>query len=196
MKDNTSILREWDITEQEFTELVRNNPSLRGMILGYIAEQKFQSICLNHPAITAISKDDDHDRSKKGDRRIIYKDKTFTIEVKSLQTHTVKKCGNDIWEGKSQVDGSDRRIITFPDGTELNTTLLLRGEFDILAVNCFAFGGKWRFAFCKNNDLPTSSFKKYTAIQQNGLIASLIPVTWPPQSPFTDNLFQLLDELL
>jgi hypothetical protein len=176
MKNDISILKEWDITEQEFTELVKNNPSLRGMILGYIAEQKFQSICLNHPAITAISKDDDHDRSKKGDRRIIYKGKSFTIEVKSLQTNTVKDYGNDIWEGKSQVDGSDRRIITFPDGTELNTTLLLRGEFDILAVNCFAFGGKWRFVFCKNEDLPTSSFKRYTAIQQSGLIASLIPV--------------------
>ena len=191
-----SILKEWDITEQEFTELVKSNPSLRGMILGYIAEQKFQSICLDHPAISATSKDDDHDRSKKGDRRIIYKGKSFTIEVKSLQTHTVKKLGDDIWEGKSQVDGSDRRVVTFPDGTELNTTLLLRGEFDILAVNCFAFGGQWRFSFCKNDDLPTSTFTKYTEIQRKGLIASLIPVTWPPKPPFTNNLYKLLDELL
>ena len=193
---NTSIFRKWDITEQEFTELVESNPSLRGMILGYIAEQKFQSICLNHPAISAITKDDDHNRSKKGDRRIVYKGKPFTIEVKSLQTHTVRKLGDDIWEGKSQVDASDKRSVTFPDATELNTTLLLREEFDILAVNCFAFGGKWRFIFCKNIDLPTSTFNKYTEVQQSGLIASLIPVTWPPKPPFTDNLFQLLDELL
>jgi len=191
-----SFFKKWDITEQEFTELIEDNPSLRGMILGYIAEQKFQSICLNHPAITATSKDDDHDRNKKGDRRIIYKGKTFTIEVKSLQTHTVRKLGDDVWEGKSQVDGSDRRIVTFPDGTELNTTLLLRGEFDILAVNCFAFGEKWRFIFCKNINLPTSTFKNYTEVQQKGLIASLIPVAWPPKPPFTDNLFKLLDELL
>jgi hypothetical protein len=191
-----SILSEWDITEQEFTKLVKCNPSLRGMILGYIAEHKFQTMFLNHPAISSTSKDDDHDRSKKGDRRIVYKGKTITIEVKSLQTNTVKKIGDDLWEGKSQVDGSDKRIVTFPDHSELNTTLLLRGEFDILAVNCFSFGGKWRFIFCKNSDLPTSTFKKYTEVQQNGLIASLISVNWPPKPPFTINLFQLLDELL
>jgi hypothetical protein len=118
------------------------------------------------------------------------------IEVKSLQTHTVKLVGEDSWEGKTQVDGSDRRIVQFPDGTELNTTLLLRGEFDILAVNCFAFGDKWRFIFCKNEDLPTSNYSKYTEAQRNGLIASLITVTWPPTPPFTDNLFTLLDEML
>jgi hypothetical protein len=196
MSDTVSILKEWDITEQELTELVKSNPSLRGMLLGYIAEHKFQALCLDTPEITASTKDDDHDRSKKGDRRIVYKNKTFIIEVKSLQTLTIKKTGEDTWEGKAQVDGSDRRVVTFKDGSELNTTLLLRGEFDILAVNCFGFGKKWRFAFCKNKDLPFSTFRKYTQAQQENLIASLIPVTWPPKEPFTDNLFKLLNDLL
>ncbi len=107
----------------------------------------------------------------------------------------VKQTGEDQWTGKAQVDASDRRIVRFPDGTELNTTLLLRGEFNLLEVNCFAFGGKWRFIFAKNSDLPCSTFKKYTQAQMQGLIASLIPVTWPPMSPFTDDPFPLLDEL-
>jgi len=191
-----SILDTWGITEKELTELVNSNPSLRGMLLGYIAEYKFQSLVLNNPLISSSYKDDDHDRSKKGDRRIVYKGKNFTVEVKSLQTHTVKLNAKDSWVGKTQVDGSDRRVIQFPDGTELNTTLLLRGEFDILAVNCFAFGDKWRFIFCKNKDLPTSNYRKYTETQRNGLIASLVTVTWPPTPPFTDNLFILLDEML
>jgi hypothetical protein len=72
----------------------------------------------------------------------------------------------------------------------------LRGQFDILAVNCFAFGEKWRFSFCKNSDLPTSSFKKYTEEQRKQLIASLVPVTWPPSPPFTENPLKLLDELI
>jgi hypothetical protein len=188
-----SILKEWDITEHELTNLVNGNPSLRGMMLGYIAEHKFQILYLNNPAITSIQKDDDHDRTKKGDRRITYKGKTYIIEVKSLQTKTIKAKGDDIWEGKAQVDGSDRRIVKFNDGSELNTTLLLRGEFDILAVNCFSFGNKWRFAFCKNDDLPFSTFKKYTKSQQESLIASLVTVNWPPIPPFTDNLFSLFD---
>lgn len=196
MTKKESILQRWGITEAQLTDLVDQNPSLRGMMLGYVAEKKFHDAFLDHPEITEKSKDDDHDRSKKGDRRIVYKGKTLIIEVKSLQTAMVKQLGVDEWEGKSQVDGSDKRVIKFPDGTELNTTLLLRGEFDLLAVNCFAFGGKWRFAFAKNKDLPTSNYKKYTEEQRKQLIASLVLVTWPPQAPFTDNPFKLLDELV
>ncbi|MCG9106349.1 hypothetical protein LH433_06250 [Laribacter hongkongensis] len=192
----TSILDRWEISEEEFTELIDQNPSLRGMNLGYIAEKKFHDEFLNHPAITESSKDDDHDRSRKGDRRIKYKGHEFVIEVKSLQTNMCQNLGGDNWKGKSQVDGSDRRIVKFADGSELNTTLLLRGEFDLLAVNCFAFGENWRFTFAKNSDLPTSSYKKYTEEQRKQLIASLVPVTWPPEAPFTDNPFKLLDELI
>lgn len=191
-----SILKRWGITEQELTDLVDQNPSLRGIMLGYVAEKKFHDTFLDHPEITEKTKDDDHNRKKKGDRRIIYKGKTLTVEVKSLQTAMVEQTGPDKWTGKAQVDGSDRRIVKFPDGTELNTTLLLRGEFDLLAVNCFAFGGRWRFVFAKNSDLPFSTFKKYTKAQRNQLIASLIPVTWPPKPPFTDNPFPILNELL
>lgn len=191
-----TILERWEISEEEFTTLIDENPSLRGMNLGYIAEKKFHDLFLNHPEITESSKDDDHDRSRKGDRRIMYKGHEFVIEVKSLQTNMCKNLGDGKWEGKAQVDGSDRRIVTFKDGSELNTTLLLRGEFDLLAVNCFAFGEEWRFTFAKNSDLPTSSFKKYTEEQRKQLIASLVPVSIPPKEPFSDNPFKLLDEMI
>lgn len=191
-----TILERWEISEEEFTTLIDENPSLRGMNLGYIAEKKFHDLFLNHPEITESSKDDDHDRSRKGDRRIMYKGHEFVIEVKSLQTNMCKNLGDGKWEGKAQVDGSDRRIVTFKDGSELNTTLLLRGEFDLLAVNCFAFGEEWRFTFAKNSDLPTSSYKKYTEEQRKQLIASLVPVSIPPKEPFSDNPFKLLDEMI
>ena len=121
-------------------------------MLGYVAEKVFHDTFLEHPEISEKGKDDDHDRKKKGDRRIVYKGKILTIEVKSLQTAMARRTGPNEWTGKAQVDGSDRRIIKFPDGTELNTTLLLKGEFDLLAVNCFAFGEEWKFAFAKNKD--------------------------------------------
>ena len=191
-----SILSRWSITENDLTELVDHNPSLRGMVFGYVAEKKFHDAFLEHPAITEKVKDDDHARKSKGDRRIIYKGKTLTIEVKSLQTAMVKQLGPDKWSGKAQCDGSDRRTIKFPDGTELVTTCLLRGEFDLLAINCYAFGGKWRFVFAKNSDLPRSTYGKYSEVQRKQLIASLVPVTWPPETPFTEDPFALLDELL
>ena len=196
MKAKDSILKRWSISESELTEIIDHNPSLRGIMLGYVAEKKFHDAYLNHQLITEVGKDDDHDRKKKGDRRILYKGRRLTIEVKSLQTAMVKNLGGDYWMGKSQVDGIDRRIIKFPDGTDLNTTLLLRGEFDLLAVNCFSFGQKWRFAFAKNKDLPASTYKKYTEAQRRQLIASLVTVTWPPKPPFTDDLFKLLNQLI
>lgn len=195
MTNKESILKRWGVTEQELTELVEQNPSLRGILLGYVAEKKFHDSFLDHPAITAKGKDDDHDRTRKGDRRITYKGKTLIIEVKSLQTNLVQKLGDDEWKGKTQVDASDSRMVTFPDGSKLKTTCLLRGDFDLLAVNCFAFGEQWRFAFALNSELPPNTYKKYTEYERKFLLPTLISVTWPLQPPFYDNPFYLLDRL-
>lgn len=84
MPKTQSILKRWGISEQDLTELVDQNPSLRGILLGYVAERKFHETFLDHLAITEKGKDDDHDRTRKGDRRIIYKGKSLVIEVKRL----------------------------------------------------------------------------------------------------------------
>jgi hypothetical protein len=196
MAKKQSILARWGITQAELTELVEQNPSLRGILLGYVAEKKFHDAFLNHPDITEKSKDDDHDRTKKGDRRIVYKGHTFLIEVKSLQTSMVQRLGANKWLGKAQVDASDSREVSFPDGSKLKTTCLRRGEFDLLAVNCFAFGEKWRFAFALNDDLPENTYRKYTDYQRMHLLPSLITVEWPLKPPFSGNLFELLDKLI
>ncbi len=135
-----TILHEWGITAEELTGLLNENPSLQGMLLGYVAEFKLRQIVNLFPEVSFIKKFDDHDRKRKGDLYLIYPGRAFDVEVESLQTATIhwnqqKQC----WEGKAQVDASDRRRIKMPDGTTLDTTLLLRGEFDILAVNCYAF---------------------------------------------------------
>lgn len=171
-----SILKRWEISEQDLTELVDQNPSLRGILLGYVAEKKFHNAFLNHPLISEIRKDDDHDRRKKGDRTIVYNGTSVTIEVKSLQTNSVKNLGEDNWQGKAQVDASDSRLVHFPDGSNLKTTCLLRGEFDLLAINCFAFGESWRFAFALNEELPSNTYKKYTGYQRHHLLPSLITI--------------------
>ncbi len=191
-----TIFQHWGVTPAQMTELVHSNPSLRGMILGYVAEFKAQELFASIPEIKDLGKDDDHDRKKKGDRRILYKGRTLKVEVKSLQTNTVKRIGPDEWTGKLQCDASDRREVKFPDGSELETTLLLRGEFDVLAVNCFAFGDKWRFAFARNEDLPTARYRKYTEAQKENLIASLIAIGWPPRAPFKESLLEALDEVI
>ena len=190
-----SILERWDITADELTEVIDRNPSLRGMILGYLAEMKLEQIWLSGQDISNVVKHDDHDRGKKGDRVVVYKGREFVFESKSLQTATINR-SNAGWTGRAQVDASDRREVTLPDGTTVNTTCLLKGEFDILAVNVFAFEGKWRFVFAKNADLPTSSFRRYTDYQRQHLLATLVTVSWPPEPPFFAEPFTLMNEII
>lgn len=192
-----TILEEWGITAEQLTEALKENPSLRGMLFGYVAEIKLREIISSFPEISYITKFDDHDRKKKGDLFVIYHDRAFDIESKSLQTNKIKwDDKNNRWTGKAQVDASDRRVITLPDGSTMNTTLLLRNEFDILAVNCYSFDNKWQFAFARNSDLPHSSYKKYTQVQRESVIASLVHVTWPPEPPFYTDLRELLNEMI
>jgi len=133
-----TILERWQITASELTEVVDANPSLRGIMLGYLAEVKLRQMWFTGPEVAKSYRYDDHDRRKKGDLAIVYKGRKFLIEAKSLQTNTVKNEGG-VWHGKVQCDASDRRNVQLPDGKNMETTCLLVGEFDLLAVNLFAF---------------------------------------------------------
>ena len=192
-----TILDEWDITAEELTLVMEENSSLKGMVFGYVAELKLKERIAAFDDVTYFTKFDDHDRKKKGDLYIVYKGRAFDIEAKSLQTAMIGRDDErSLWTGKAQVDASDRRTVTFEDGSETQTTLLLKGEFDVLAVNCYAFEDEWRFVFCRNDDLPTSTYRRYTPTQQQALLKSLVEVTWPPAPPFTDHLLGLLDQMV
>ena len=190
-----SILDRWGFTAEDLTFIIDQNPSLRGMVLGYLAELKLQRIWLDDPRVESRPRPDDHDRGRPGDRVVAYRGGVFVIESKSLQTNTVRQTLEG-WVGKSQVDASDRRLVTFPDGSTLETTNLLRGGFDILAVNLFAFGDEWRFAFAKNSDLPASRHRRYSEYQREHLLATAVTVFWPPESPFCEDLFELMDDII
>jgi hypothetical protein len=84
-----SILDEWDVDEIYFTSVVKDNPSLRGMILGYIAERKLKDLFISSGKTSNHRKDDDHNRDKKGDLTLNYKGEEIIIEVKSLQTNSI-----------------------------------------------------------------------------------------------------------
>jgi hypothetical protein len=191
-----NILERWGITVAELSKAILENGSLRGMVFGYVAEIKLRQLLEAHPAVSFVAKDDDHDRQRKGDVRVVYRDHEFKLESKSLQTHSIRRLPDGTLSAKTQVDGSDRRKVKFADGTTLETTLLLPGEFDVLAVNCFAFANQWFWVFAANRDLPRSTYRKYTPAQQAGLLASLVTVTQLPTGIFTDDLFALLDALI
>ncbi len=194
-KRHATILERWQITAEELTEIVDKNPSMRGNMFGYVAEMKLHKLWFSSWRVTQATKYDDHDRKKKGDLVITYKGQSFIVESKSLQTNSIRESGGR-YTGTAQCDASDRRVIELPDGSSVNTTCLLVGEFDLLAINIFAFTNEWRFLFVKNQDLPRSRFRKYTPTQQEHLLASLVPVVYPPEPPLRDEPFTLLDEII
>jgi hypothetical protein len=188
----SDILERLDITSEELTYIIDNNPSLRGMITGYMAEAKLEQLWFSD---NIVSKNNDHDRRKKGDLLVHYRDRQFTFESKSIQTSSILKTDAG-WTGKVQIDASDCRNIVLPDGSNLTTTCLLKDEFDILAINIFPVDNVWKFLFIKNSDLPSSKCSKYTAYQRDQLLSTSVSVSWPPKPPFYEEPFTLMDDII
>lgn len=189
-----TILKRWHLTENELTEIIDLNPSMRGLMLGYIAEYKLRKLHFCDDCFSNVHKKDDHDRKQKGDLTVTYKGREFKIECKSLQTNSIRET-EDGYEGKYQCDASDRRKVTIGKKS-VETTCLLVGEFHIIAVNLFSFRNEWTFAFALNDDLPRSTYKKYPPAIQRHLLATLMPVSLPLRPPYIESPIPLLERLL
>ena len=188
------VIEQWKVSLEEIDEVVTANPSLRGFLFGYLNEYKLRKMWFTDPRIQDLKKYDNHDRSHKGDLSFHYQSVELRVECKGLQTNSVKKTEEgDV--GKFQCDASDRRKVTLPNGRKIETTCLLVGEFDLLAVGIFEFGQEWRFAFAKNQDLPRTRSKKYSEKQRQYLLATTMEITWPLQPPFEAEPFKLIEVL-
>ncbi|MBI4210593.1 MAG: restriction endonuclease [Candidatus Diapherotrites archaeon] len=192
----SDIFKYWDFKPSELTDIINANPSLRGFLQGYISEYKLRQFLLTNKNVNNLVKYDDHDRTRKSDLVVTYKGVDIAIEVKSLQTATVKQKENGGFVGKFQCDASDSRTITLTNNETIKTTCLLVGEFDLLAVNLFEFHKKWVFAFSKNRELPKSNYKKYTPEQRKYLLSTLMQITWPLEKPFNEDPFKVMDEIV
>jgi len=190
-----NILQRWQISADELTEIIDENPSLRGFLAGYVAEYKVRRVWFSPPKVEESQKPDDHDRGEKCDLIVSYRGHRFRIEVKSLQTNSIRDAGEGKY-GRFQCDASDKREVVLPNGKKVSTTCLKVDEFDVVAVNLYAFNGRWEYAFARNRDLPRTSHRAYTKYQRQHLLASLVPVTWPLEPPFRPEPYSLLDEII
>lgn len=199
------FLEDWDLSYDEINELLTDNPSLRSFVMGYAAEVKCKHLYFtDHPDVSAIYKPDDHDRTEKGDLIVTYKGHRFAVEVKSIQTVSMqprKRSGRV--EPFYQCDASDRRMVTFADGSTVETTALVVGEFDVVAVNIHAFTGQWNFAFAKNADLPTlagasrGAARYFTEYQQRNLISTSIRIDLEPDpAVYSYDPFAVFDSII
>lgn len=194
-KPKPTVFEKWGFTAEEVSDLIEANPSFKGLVGGYLAEVQLRRMCFTDPRIEYMGKHDDHDRLNSGDLIIKYREHIFDIESKSLNGNKFKFI-DGVWYGNAQIDGSDSRPKKLPDGSMVGTVLLLYGTFDIVAVNLFEFEQEWRFVFAKNRDLLPSKHRKLTPEQQKYLIKSNQTVSWPPQAPWTTDVFRLMDEVI
>ncbi len=185
------ILDDWGITQDDLNAVLSERPSVRGVLIGFLAEYKLQRSVFSDARIHKLIRYDDHDRNRPPDFSFEYQGEKITVEVKSLQTKSVKS-DNGGYTGRCQVDASDKRPVTLCP----TTTCLLAGKFDILAVNLFEFGQRWRFGFIRNRDLPRSKYKKYSEYQREHLLATTVKVSWPLAPPFYSDPFELLKEIV
>ena len=177
--------------------ILTENPSLRGITMGYFAEVMFEdNVLRKQPAFSSIGKDDDHQKSK-SDRRFVYRDREYTIQLKSIQTNSLRDEEKGRVTAIVQNDASDRRDILLPTGKKISTTCYLVAEYDILAVPLFPFTGDWsRFAFRRNRDLPRSRHRGYSPEERESLLATAVRIEWPLDEAWTTKLVPMLDKTL
>ncbi len=137
------------------------------------------------------SKDDDHEKTK-SDRTVVYKGRPISIQVKSIQTNSIK-LANGVFTASVQNDASDRRKVKLPGGSAVETTCYVVGEYDILAVSLHPFTGEWRYAFKENSKLKRTTSKKYTPRQQRHLLATLETISFPLDTSWTEDFDAILE---
>ena len=189
------LLETWGLTAPELSEILLENPSMRGLVFGFVAEYKLGRDWLHQPGIDNLERPSSHDRKKKYDFGFDYKGIPIKLEVKCLDTPKVKIIPAG-YKGTFQCNASDKTAVTLGSGEVVNTNCLAVGGFDVLAVCLFAFGSTWNFGFALNEDLPRTTYRKYTASQQSYLLKSSMNITWPLLPPFTTDLFAVLNRLV
>jgi hypothetical protein len=189
------FFNDYQITPDELDEVIGSNPSLRGFILGYMAEFKLKKLLGEDNRFERLVKYDNHDRKRKGDLNFFYRGIECNIEVKSIQTNSIRMTPN-MFSASFQCDASDRREVKLPNGRKVETTCLLVGEFDLIAIPLFPFIKEWKYAFAHNKDLPRTSSAKYTPSQSKYLLSTSMIIKWPLNSPFTLDPIPLLDEIV
>lgn len=182
-----------NISKEELVCLIKEHPCVRGMISGYIAEMKFREFITQHSDICYCYKPKDHDRTEnKADLVCDYKDQTISIQIKSIQTHSIKWKDNS-YKATVQNDASDKRKITLPNNEEILTTNYQIGEYDILAVPLFVFTNEWTFAYKLNKHCRKSTAKKYSESQKKYLLATTETICYPLLEDWTTDFKTLIE---
>jgi hypothetical protein len=184
---------------EDLVASIKRAPSLRGMILGYIAEEMFEKYApQKYDSISPadIEKHDDHDRKfNKSDRTITTNGRIYRIQLKSIQTNSIKRnLETGLLQADVQNDASDARTVVLPNGSKIVTICYARGDYDILAVPLFPFTGRWDYAYKSNLDCRSTTSNKYSIEDSRFLLSTTEIITWPLDGNWTTELSNLLND--
>lgn len=181
---SNSILQGFSISDVE--EMISENPSLRGYLHGYLAERVLKKKLEAVPGVTSVAKIPDS-VPEKGDFRVIYNSTPITIEVKSIATESVREnLLTQTWQGLVKIKNTDKRDIEVDGIGVISSSKLLKGQFDILAICCFAVSGEWDFVFIENKYIPEDEIP--------GLLKTSFVIN-PADTPgLTNDIAKLLDK--
>lgn len=164
------------------------------MVYGFLAEIQFGHwLHKNGIPLDTHIVDDDHAKTK-SDRTIPYNGRRYTIQMKSMQTNSIRESDPGTFRAGVQCDGSDRRAVTLPNGNTVLTTNYVAGEFMVLATALHPFTGAWDFAFRLNSTLERTTSSKYAEADRQYLLKTMVRITWPLEEPWTTDLLGLLDQ--
>lgn len=173
-------------------QVLESTPSVRGMVYGNLAEVQLSRWLVDHGVpLENQLRDDDHAKTK-SDRTIVHGSRRYTIQVKSMQTSSIREDGAGGFRAGIQCDGSDRRRVTLPNGHQVETTNYVAGEFMVLATPLHPFTQRWDFAFRLNSTLDRTTSAKYAPEDRPYLLKTMVPISWPLEEPWTTELFELL----
>src|SRR5260370_13259078 len=102
--ENIQNPHKW-IESEALVQLIKDNPSLRGMTYGYVAEAAFVKF-IEKLGIKEHFKPDDHKKTK-SDRTFDLGGRRYTIQLKSLQTNSIREPEPGRLTPKVQKDTSD-----------------------------------------------------------------------------------------
>jgi hypothetical protein len=186
-------LQDLQLTEHELMDMLDEQPSLRAIVLGYIARRKLRSLLAQTFTGGPVVRQDDHERKRRGTFTVLHGKKSVAIRCCSLQANSVKTKS-----ATYQCDASDCRDLKLPSGRTIRTTCVLASTFDIVAVSTFTFDQKWQFAYAAANDLartkPTKR-RKLSKTDAESLLSCSQRITFPVEEPYTHDIFAIVDRV-
>jgi hypothetical protein len=185
--NEASILSGFSMSDLQ--DMIDENPSLRGYLQGYLAERSLKKQMLELPDVSSVKKIPDRSLDK-GDFEVVYKGVSITVEVKSVATASIREdLLTQNWQGSVLVKNTDKREVMVEGIGTIQTTKLTRGQFDILAICCFAVSGKWDFMFIENRFIPSAE-------ESENLLKTRFTINPSTTPGLTYNLIKLLEKTL